>query len=201
MKLSELMKKIEEGMPVDTCEIQVKKYLNIVDKKIIISGLYEEKDLEKLDEDMEMFTGIVNNVIIDTNGFFEVDYFLLESLCCTEICLNYTNIELDDEALEILDKNGDSFADYLYKTELYEYIKSNIDEADLERFERLLILELEQRVKNLNSTIHTVNTIKQEIINMIPSERKIKNMIKNIDKFDPKKLKTIADLTEFATKK
>jgi len=205
MKLSEIIKKIDEGMQIYKLGIKINKYLNITDKRVIIAGIYSDKDLvelsKKMDGDTKLFNGIVNEVILEVDNYFIVDYFLLDTMFCSEIALNYTNIELDDEGLTLLEEKDETFSDFLYRTELFEYIKGEINENDLDRFEELLALELEQKLKSLNSTTRLVNTIKKELLGMIPSERKIKNMLKKIENFDTSKLKTITDLKDFVTKK
>lgn len=184
--LTDIAKKIEDGKDIKECGIIVKDYLEIAEKENAIRG------------DDKNYAGIANTCIIENGEYFYIDFVLLEILTAIGLLRAYTNIKpikIDD-----VEKWGVAEYDLIKKYKIDHFVKMTIPQKEYELFIDLLNKTIEDKITYLNSYQRILNANISKILKKIPSERKLKNILKKIEGFDKDKLKTITDLFNYSTK-
>lgn len=178
-----------------TENLEIKKYLSIHTKNILINGFHDnESDID----------GIVDRcVIVDNNGYFIVDYFAKEVVLDLTLIKHYSNLELDIDNVVVNEKEIGIY-DYIVENGVVEYIKSNILKVELISFLNFLGDCIQNKLNSENSIEASVVKFKNEIlnradtlINKLPDEKGIKKIIneaKNaINKIKPEQIDRLRD--------
>jgi hypothetical protein len=184
IKFVDLVEKIEDNIPLNKCGIEVYKYLDIISKDIMING-YSEKG--------EVYSkGIVEGSIIEVDGIATIDYISLEILITLNIIQNYTNIDFQIE-------NGDLTCYDVFKSKgIYNYVTMEIPHQEINFTMRLIEDCLKSKIQSMNSAEAIIAKYLGLLIEKIPSETKLKNMIGKIKDFDMDKLNVVKDLYNIA---
>lgn len=183
ISIKQVLEKLKEGKSIDECGIEVKNYLGILSKQVLIYG-NKENDL----------SNVISSCIAEKNGIAYIDQITLEVYWVCMIGIHYTNIDIDG-------MDYTEFYDVLMEKGIYDYIVSNIKNENVQNFAKLVEVCLEREIKLINAPEAIAHKYLDHIVKLIPSETKMKNMIKKVENFDPDKLKTIVDLFKFAKNK
>lgn len=184
IRLEDIIEELNNGKGLSELDIEISKYLDITMKDIIING-FKENDI-KVD-------GIIDNSLeVSEDGVYYINNINFEMFKVVTIVMHYTNIDLSSS--EVF-KNDNKY-DLLVEYGIYAWIRDNIPYRELELLDNLINSELSERIKTLNSTEAILSRSLKTLLEKIPSERKIKNMLKNVKDFDINKLGKIKDLFE-----
>jgi hypothetical protein len=162
IKLKDILEKLKNGEKLENCGIEVDRYLEIAAKSYIINGYVNEKGERES-------SGIINHCIKYIDGLAIVDYVSLEIVYVIDIILYYTNIEIGEV---------EAAYDKLKTSGIYKYVSDRIPEEDILLLEELLFKTLNQKIKNDNSFQNLSLQVLSTLIEKIPSERKLKNILK-----------------------
>jgi hypothetical protein len=166
MKLSEIVLSLKNGKKVESLEINIKKYLPIVEKMVMIKGL-KDGDINQ--------NGIVDESLEEHNGLLYVDYFKKEISIVCNLIQWYTDIEIDIVELE------NTHYDFYVTSGLWDYIKSNLNNEYKTNIE-LIDMSIEEELRKHNSMESIVNNNLVNLINRIPTDKELKQLAKTLMK-------------------
>lgn len=182
LKLIDVVNSLKEGKNISECGIEVLKYVDIATKEYIIKGIKTDSTAN----------GIVGACTYVEDGITYFDPIMAEIMMKINVILYYTNISLS---------GIENIYDVLMETGIYEYVLKQIPQGEMALLNELTNNTLNNVISNKNLPQALFYNIVQELIKKVPSERKLKNMLKKLETFDFSKLSTIKDLYDFAKNK
>lgn len=187
--LDTLKSKLAEGVNIESI-IEIKPYISITIKQILIDSIIKSST----DYD-------------DKTGLTKINYCNLELFKNIYILQAYTNLLLDNE-------NIINEYDYLEQNGIMNLIYECINEDELFMIDKILNKQIEQDLKLSNSiegiisnNLNLFQSKLDDVINMIPTidEKSIDSWMqlasKTISNFDPRKMKMIKNMMDFANGK
>jgi len=174
---------------------------------VSINDVVEDKSILKIQErlpleaKMQMVDDIVSMVTdINENGMLEVVYKIKQFMFDVVVMRYFTNLNLpSDNSLEIYNlacKNDivQYIYTYILSTEI-EYIKDCVDNTIEQN--KSLTNGLENVIdRGIKQFISTVEQISDKLTNVIPTEKGMKSIIKQIKSFDPEKATMVQDMVD-----
>lgn len=179
--IDDIVKDLQEGKKLSELGIVVKKRLPMTEKIYLIEGYKSE------DKNETSFFGLVDDIIYFDNGLAKVNFSLKEILSISTIVLNYTNITIDFAS-------NLNFYDTLIEFGIYKYIEKLIASEDLMIFNYLVENNLNQYVLTYNSPLAFFNRKFEELMKIIPDEKKMQNVINQIKNIDEKKINKLKEI-------
>jgi hypothetical protein len=173
MKINELKKSFEENKDY-VPKIHVKGNAPIFEKIAFVDNL--KADVIEVDE----------------RGMSKIKHFRKVMLVDTFLIKHYTTIEFDDE-VDVLEQY-DFLMSKGIMTKIHQGIKSKC-EVEYMAFMDIIDKELEQEIHSTNSLEGVIASGIQSLIEKIPEEETLLELVKSID---PSKLKTLKKLFDFA---
>jgi len=197
IKISEL---INENGEFDYAQfkdkLEVKKYLSIYTKQLLIEGFSDEED---------SIVGIVDRCVIENdNGYFVVDYFSKQIVVDLTLIKHYSNLELDVETVNVNGKEVNIY-DYICENGVINEVKEQITYYEYDKFMDLLDEAIHNKLQSENSIEANVVKVKNvlsnfadKIIEKLPDEKGIKRILvdaKNqINKIKPEQLNHLKEV-------
>jgi hypothetical protein len=164
MKLSEIKMALDAGKTIESLNINVKNYLPIVEKMIMIQGFANEDNVHQ--------NGIIDESIEFNNGMAHVDYFKKEiSIVCNMISW-YTDIEIDDIEIE------NTLYDYYITSGIWDYVKEQLNN-EYKIIIDLIDKSIEVELKKYNSMEAILNNNLIRFIEKIPNDKELKQLVKS----------------------
>lgn len=157
--------------------IKTKKFIGVVDK------------LSYIDD-------VVDSAIkTDDNGISKVDFMWKEIMSDLLMIKYYTSLKLDDEDTVI------EQYDFLLSKGIIDCVKGRLEKnSDYGSVQSIINKTLEQEISTLNSIEGLVANGIYNLIDKIPSEEKMMEIIKSFEGFDINKLGKLKELFDFSTK-
>lgn len=135
-----------------------------------------------------MVDTILNQCVKFDHGIAKVDYVLFKLTKETVIIAGYTNIDL------ALEEDLTTAYDELRQKGILKQIFNRIDKDELELFETILDKEIAQILSVNNSLLTVVAAALNKLIDKMPTEEQLDNLLANLDIIDPDKLSSIKSL-------
>lgn len=178
MNIKELKEKLQNDGFIDFGELNIKTYLPLLNKKILIDNICT--DLVEYDENGMAFVNEIQKKI-------SIAIAVLLNYCDVEI-LEEDNMDDIIETLDLLFKTGE-----YYKIE--EYIGNDLSE---------LLWAVETEIENIKLRNNSLESIVakglNKIIEKLPDKKQIrslsKSLIKDINKLEPEKLKYVNEMVD-----
>lgn len=179
-------------------KLEVKKYLSIYTKQLLIEGFGDEED---------SIVGIVDRCVIENdNGYFVVDYFSKQIVVDLTLIKHYSNLELDVETVNVDGIEIDIY-DYIVSNGIVDEIKEQMDYKEYDLFIDLVDETIYNKLQSENSIEANVVKVKNiisnftdKIIEKLPDEKGIKRILteaKNqINKIKPEQLSRLQEVFE-----
>ena len=197
IKISEL---INENGEFDYAQfkdkLEVKKYLSIYTKQLLIEGFSDEED---------SIVGIVDRCVIENdNGYFVVDYFSKQIVVDLTLIKHYSNLELDVETVNVNGKEVNIY-DYICENGVINEVKEQITYYEYDKFMDLLDETIQNKLQSENSIEASAVKVKNKlfeladkIVEKLPDEKGIKRILadaKNqINKIKPEQLNHLKEV-------
>lgn len=162
MKVSEIKKLLKEGKQIEDLQkelqtqINIKSYLSIAQKKLIVESVI--KDSLKIND-----TGLLICDFINKKIAFDL-----------AILTNYTNIKLSKKSVDDYD--------FLQEYGIFDIIYNNINPRELDLITSILENEIKQKIKIENSFERTMLRIFNTISEKMPEAEQIQSFLKSIVK-------------------
>ena len=183
-------------------KLEVKKYLSIYTKNILIQGIhdFQTEDNESVDVD-----GIVDRcVTANADGFYTIDPFSKEITVDLTLVKHYSNLELDVDNVRVNDIEIDIY-DYIVSNGIVDEIKEQMDCREYDLFIDLLDEAIHNKLQSENSIEASAVKVKNvlsnfadKIIEKLPDEKGIKRILadaKNqINKIKPEQLNHLKEV-------
>lgn len=171
MKVIEIKEALKEGNILDDL-IQIKPYISFIEKKIACDK-------------------IIDGSLYEEDGMLACDYYNRKLFTEVFIVSNYTNIELDEENIV-----GDY--DILCELGITEYILENMNFEESFFIYEMIGNIIKQKIKITNSVENILAKGLNTLLNKLPNDKQIKSIIKTaskeLQKFEPEKLKSLQDM-------
>jgi uncharacterized protein YjgD (DUF1641 family) len=176
MNFNELKQKITEGQLNLAEDIQIKKYISLVSKKMFVDS-------------------VINVCVVENGGIKKQDFILKMLQMDLNILMYYTNIDLSD-----IEDSVEAY-DFLKEDGLIDVIKKEIPVDELDELLDLLELELKQILKVDNSFGMQIIKSFNELIEKLPKydDKKFSKLIKDLAKTNPGLLQTFDSLLKQQT--
>jgi hypothetical protein len=167
MKLSEIKTAIDGGKRIEALDINVKTYLPIVEKMIMIQGFALEDNTHA--------NGIIDESIEFNNDMAYVDYFKKEiSIICNMISW-YTDIEIDDVEIE------NTLYDFYMTSGIWDYVKLQLNN-EYKTLIDIVELSIKEELRKHNSMEAVINNNLIRFISRIPNDKELKQLVKSVIK-------------------
>jgi hypothetical protein len=203
IKISEIIKENGEfDYPKFQDKLEVKKYLSIYTKNVLIQGVhdFQTEDNESVDVD-----GIVDRcVTANADGFYTIDPFSKEITVDLTLVKHYSNLELDIDNVNVNGTEIDIY-DYIVSNGVVNEIKEQMDCREYDLFIDLLDEAIYNKLQSENSIEASVVKAKNKlfeladkIVEKLPDEKGIKRILteaKNqINKIKPEQLNHLKEV-------
>lgn len=177
IKISEL---INENGEFDYAQfkdkLEVKKYLSIYTKQLLIEGFSDEED---------NIDGIVDRCVIENdNGYFVVDYFRKQIVVDLTLIKHYSNLELDIDNVNVNGKEIDIY-DYICENGIINEVKEQINYYEYDKFMDLLNETIQNKLNSENSIEANVIKVKNKLFELVDKVNA------QLDKFNLKELQKV----------
>lgn len=157
-------------------KLEVKKYLSIYTKKLLIEGLHDEED---------NIDGIVDRCVIENdNGYFVVDYFRKQIVVDLTLIKHYSNLELDIDNVNVNGKEIDIY-DYICENGIVNEVKEQINYYEYDKFMDLLNETIQNKLNSENSIEANVIKVKNKLLELVDKVNV------QLDKFNLKELQKV----------
>ena len=189
-------------------KLEVKKYLSIYTKNILIQGIH---DFQTEDSELVEINGIVDRcVTADANGFYTVDLFSKKITIDLTLVKHYSNLELDIDNVNVDGIEIDIY-DYIVSNGIADEVKEQMDYKEYDLFIDLVDETIYNKLQSENSVEANVVKVKNiisnftdKIIEKLPDEKGIKRILvdaKNqINKIKPEQLSKLQEVFEINKK-
>jgi hypothetical protein len=171
MRVFEIKELLKEGKSLSDL-IQLKSYIPFVEKKILCDK-------------------IIEGSLYEENGMLLCNYYDKKLFIEISIINNYTDIELDEENIV-----GDY--DILCELGITEYILENMNFEESFFIYEMIGNIIKQKIKITNSVENILAKGLNTLLNKLPNDKQIKSIIKTaskeLQKFEPEKLKSLQDM-------
>jgi hypothetical protein len=183
-------------------KLEVKKYLSIYTKNILIQGIH---DFQTEDSELVEINGIVDRcVTADANGFYTVDLFSKKITIDLTLVKHYSNLELDIDNVNVDGIEIDIY-DYIVSNGIVDEVKEQMDYKEYDLFIDLVDETIYNKLQSENSVEASVVKVKNvlsnfadKIIEKLPDEKGIKRILadaKNqINKIKPEQLNHLKEV-------
>lgn len=157
-------------------KLEVKKYLSIYTKQLLIEGFGDEED---------SIVGIVDRCVIENdNGYFVVDYFSKQIVVDLTLIKHYSNLELDVETVNVNGKEVNIY-DYICENGVINEVKEQITYYEYDKFMDLLDETIQNKLKSENSIEASVVKVKNKLFELVDKVNV------QLDKFNLKELQKV----------
>ena len=157
-------------------KLEVKKYLSIYTKQLLIEGFGDEED---------SIVGIVDRCVIENdNGYFVVDYFSKQIVVDLTLIKHYSNLELDVETVNVNGKEVNIY-DYICENGVVNEVKEQITYYEYDKFMDLLDETIQNKLKSENSIEANVIKVKNKLFGLADKVNV------QLDKFNLKELQKV----------
>lgn len=157
-------------------KLEVKKYLSIYTKQLLIEGFSDEED---------SIVGIVGRCIVeDDNGYFIVDHFSRQIALDLTLVQHYSNIELDIDEVTVDGKQINIY-DYIVENGIVNEVKELMDCREYDFFIDLLEESIQSRLDSENRIEANVVKIRNKIFELVDKTNV------QLDKFNLKELQKV----------
>lgn len=157
-------------------KLEVKKYLSIYTKQLLIEGFGDEED---------SIVGIVDRCVIENdNGYFVVDYFSKQIVVDLTLIKHYSNLELDIDNVNVNGKEIDIY-DYICENGIVNEVKEQINYYEYDKFMDLLDETIQNRLNSENSIEANVIKVKNKLFELVDKVNV------QLDKFNLKELQKV----------
>lgn len=157
-------------------KLEVKKYLSIYTKQLLIEGFGDEED---------SIVGIVDRCVIENdNGYFVVDYFSKQIVVDLTLIKHYSNLELDIDNVNVNGKEIDIY-DYICENGIVNEVKEQINYYEYDKFMDLLNETIQNRLNSENSIEANVIKVKNKLFELVDKVNV------QLDKFNLKELQKV----------
>lgn len=190
MKLSEIKTTIDMSNDIESLKINVKTYLPIAEKMIMIQG-FQGKD------------GIHHNGIIDESIEFDndmayVDYFKKEISTVCNMINWYMDIEIDDVEIE------NTLYDFYITSGIWDFVKAQLNN-EYKIITDFIDKSIEEELRKNNSMESVINNNLIRFISRIPNDKELKQLtktlVKDVNKLNWDKVPMIKQMFETLNKK
>lgn len=163
MLISEIKEKFDSGLSFDVMEIEVKKYLPISHKQLIVDN-------------------IVEKCVIETENVKRVDYFIKKVILDCEVCKAYSNIEFEEDSLlENLD--------WLYENKFFDFLLDEIELSEMDYIIDSLDATIRGELDSFNSVGAVLSRGIDKLLSKIPDVSDIEKVKSLLD--DPETMSKI----------
>lgn len=157
-------------------KLEIKKYLSIYTKQLLIEGFGDEED---------SIVGIVDRCVIENdNGYFVVDYFRKQIVVDLTLIKHYSNLELDIDNVNVNGKEIDIY-DYICENGVVNEVKEQINYYEYDKFMDLLNETIQNRLNSENSIEANVIKVKNKLFELVDKVNV------QLDKFNLKELQKV----------
>ncbi len=157
-------------------KLEVKKYLSIYTKQLLIEGFGDEED---------SIVGIVDRCVIENdNGYFVVDYFSKQIVVDLTLIKHYSNLELDVETVNVNGKEVNIY-DYICENGVINEVKEQITYYEYDKFMDLLDETIQNKLDSENSIEASVVKVKNRLFELADKVNV------QLDKFNLKELQKV----------
>lgn len=168
INVTEIVEKIKKGVKNPFGGVEVKQFLPIRVKSLIC----EE---------------IANQSIVEKDGMKILDLITYELALDLYLVTYYTNVEIGEEY------------DVACEFGILDMLKQQMNPKEIEFIEKHSMHLIESEISTYNSVGGVLHRNLQELISKLPTDKQIKSIIKTaskeLQKFDPNKLKQVQELS------
>lgn len=189
MKLSEIKNKLNNGEELKSEDINVKSYLPLISKTLMVLGYKEDK---------ETIGGIIDECIdISDNGIAYINHFKKDMAIVCAIINWYSDITINDISLTEDYTNYD----YYITSGLWNHVKNKLGN-EYEVLINLIDKSIEEELRKYNSIESIISNSLNKLIEKIPTDvqlkKLVKSSIKDINKMNWDKVPMIKQMFETA---
>ncbi|MDD4779012.1 MAG: hypothetical protein PHT02_00215 [Tissierellia bacterium] len=166
MKLSEIKTALEMGNKLESLGIEVKPYLPIISKTLMILG-YKDKDTTQ--------NGIIDECIKIENGIAYINHFKKDMATVCAVINWYVNFEIDN--IDIPEYY--MVYDYYITSGLWNYVKNQLGN-EYEVLLNLIDKSIEEELRKHNSIESVVNNNLNKLIDKIPTDMQLKSLARTL---------------------
>jgi hypothetical protein len=169
MKLSEIKTALDKGEQIKSLQINVKSYLPLISKTLMVLGYKEGK---------ETIGGIIDECIdISNNGIAYVNHFKKDMAIVCAIINWYSDITIDEVELDSDYTNYD----YYMISGLWEFVKNQLGN-EYNILADLIDKSIEEELRKYNSIESIINNNLNKLIDKLPTDKQLKKLTKTLVK-------------------
>jgi hypothetical protein len=166
MKLSEIKTALDKGEQLKALKINIKSYLPLVSKMIMVLGYKEENENKD---------GIIDECIEIENGIAYVNHFKKHIAMVCAVINWYSDIEIDRIDLP---ENYTNY-DYYLTSGIWNYVKNQIGN-EYKILLGLIDKSIEEELRKYNSIESVVNNNLNKLIEKVPTDIQLKQLTRTL---------------------
>jgi predicted AAA+ superfamily ATPase len=166
MKLSEIKTALEKGEKISSLKINVKTYLPLISKTLMVLGFKEGNETQN---------GIIDECIDINSGIAYVNHFKKHMTTVCAVINWYTDIEIDNIDLPEDYTNYD----YYITSGLWNYVKNQMGN-EYKILLGLIDKSIEEELRKYNSIESVVNNNITKLINRVPNDVELKQLARTL---------------------